>query len=63
VGAGRMTKVLVVWIVGTETIGHVFPDSPNIVHYLKGRVPYEQQIKKSAYEVIEEVTIIPEEET
>lgn len=54
-------EIWLVWILGTEIVGHMFPDKPNTVHYLVDSVPHTSSIKKSEYEVIEKITISKED--
>lgn len=54
-------EVWLVWILGTEIMGHVFPEKPTQVHYLKDNVSHTSSIKKSAYDIIEIIKIAKED--
>lgn len=54
-------KILIVFIHEVEEIGHIDPEKPRTVHYVKDGMKYESSIKKSDYTVIEEIEIAQEE--
>lgn len=54
-------KVLLVMIQSSDIMGHVFPDDPNTIHYVKDGVRHESSINEVDYIVIEELEIAQEE--
>lgn len=56
-----MKLVMIVAIPELDVIGHIFPDKPRIVHYVKDGVKHESSIKEEDYIVLEEVEISQEE--
>lgn len=56
-----MVKVLIVLIPELEEIGHINPDDPRTVHYVKDGVKHESSIKETDYVVLEEIEIAQEE--
>lgn len=54
-------KLYIVLIHELEEIGHVYPDKPNVVHYVADGVKHESTIKPANYTIIEEIEIAQEE--
>lgn len=56
-----MVKVLIVLIHELDEIGHIDPNNPRTVHYVKDGVKHESSIKETDYMVLEEIEIAQEE--
>lgn len=54
-------KVLIVLIHELDEIGHIDPNEPNTVHYVRDGVKHESSIKETDYMVLEEIEIAQEE--